>query len=67
MVIITDVLPKSRADKAGIKKDDILISINGREISDVLDYRFYLADENIDIAVKRENEILNFKNKKRRI
>ena len=64
MVIITDVLPKSRADKAGIKKDDILISINGREISDVLDYRFYLADENIDIAVKRENEILNFKIKK---
>ena len=64
MVTITDVLPKSRAAKVGIKKDDILISINGREICDVLDYRFYLADENIDILIKRETETLRFSIKK---
>lgn len=64
MVTITDVLPKSRAAKAGIEKNDILISINGREIRDVLDYRFYLADENISILVKRGDETLKFKIKK---
>ena len=64
MVTITDVLPKSRAEKVGIKKNDILISINGREICDVLDYRFYLAEENIDISIKRDNETLKFNIKK---
>ena len=64
MVTITDVFPKSRAHKAGIKKDDILVSINGREIRDVLDYRFYLADENINILIKRDNKTLEFNIKK---
>ncbi len=64
MVTITDVLPKSRAAKVGIQKNDILISINGREIRDVLDYRFYLADENIDILIKRGEETLGFNIKK---
>ena len=64
MVTITDVLPKSRAAKAGIEKNDILISINGREIRDVLDYRFYLADENISVLVKRGDKTLEFKIKK---
>ena len=45
MVEITDVLKKSRAAKAGVKVGDILISVNGKEINDVLDYRFYLAEK----------------------
>ena len=45
MVRITKVMPRSRAEKAGIKSEDILVSINGKEIRDVLDYRFYLAEK----------------------
>ena len=30
MVAITDVLPRSRAARSGIKSGDVLISINGR-------------------------------------
>ena len=45
MVKITDVLPRSRAEKAGILPNDMLVSINGKEIFDVLDYRFYLAEK----------------------
>ena len=60
MVVITDVLPKSRAEKAGIKTGDVLISINQKEINDVLDYRFYLANKEIDVAVFRDNEDLSF-------
>lgn len=60
MVEITDVLSGSRADKAGIKKNDQLLSINGREIRDVLDYRFYLAEEKIAITVKRGEDELEF-------
>ncbi len=65
MVLITDVLPKSRAAKAGIRIHDSLVSINGKEINDVLDYRFYLAEELILIVVKRGEKTLQFKIKKK--
>lgn len=64
MVKITDVAKKSRAHKVGIKSDDILVSINGREINDVLDYRFYLAEKNISITVLRGEKELQFSIKK---
>ena len=51
MVTITDVLPNSRAEKAGIVAGDILVSINKKPINDVLDYRFYLADKSIVLLV----------------
>ncbi len=56
MVTITDVLPKSRAAKAKIQAGDVLLSINGREINDVLDYRFYLADREIDLRLLRDGK-----------
>ena len=61
MVVITDVLPRSRAHKMGIESGDILISINGKEINDVLDYRFYLADKKLKIKVQRGDKELTFK------
>ncbi len=60
MVKITAVLPKSRAEKAGVRVQDILLSINGKEINDVLDYRFYLANREIDLKVKRDGSELSF-------
>ena len=61
MVTITDVLPRSRAEKAGIKSGDVLIAINENEINDVLDYRFYLANTKIILAVTRDGLPLEFK------
>ena len=60
MVAITDVLPKSRAERAGIRAGDILISINGKEINDVLDYRFHLANKEITLSVRRGDDELSF-------
>jgi len=58
MVLITDVLPRSRAEKAGILAGDTLVSINGREICDVLDYRFHLANKTVNIALLRNGETI---------
>ena len=58
MVKITEVMPHSRAQKAGIKAGDTLISINGKEIRDVLDYRFYLAEKKVKIAFLRDGKEL---------
>ncbi len=60
MVKITDVLPRSRAERAGILSGDILVSINKKEINDVLDYRFYLASTEIFLSVLRDDKPLEF-------
>ena len=64
MVKILSVEKRSRADKAGIKEGDILLSVNGKEIRDVLDYRFYLAERSICVCVNRDGKELSFKIKK---
>ncbi len=51
-VRISSVTEKSKAEKKGIKPGDTLISINGNEINDVLDYRFYLADTKLHLILK---------------
>ena len=56
MVAITSVARRSRAARAGILAGDFLVSINGNEITDVLDYRFYLAEENIELLLERKGE-----------
>lgn len=60
MVKITCVDKNSRAQKVGILENDVLVSINNREINDVLDYRFHLANKVLDICILRDGEKLHF-------
>lgn len=55
MVKIYNVEKNSYAYRSGILPSDILISINGNEINDVLDYRFYLTDEKLDLVLTRND------------
>ena len=64
MVTITSVSRGSRADKAGIKNGDLLLAINGNEIEDVLDYRFYLADTLVTLTCERSKETFDVKIRK---
>ena len=54
MVKITDIEPGSLAEKHGIAVGDILASVNGNEITDVLDYRFYLAEKKVSLLLVRD-------------
>ncbi len=56
MVKITSVAPSSRAQRAGLRVGDCLHSINFREIRDVLDYRFYLAERTVRLCFYRGEE-----------
>ena len=56
MVRIEKVIDGSIANKYGICEGDTLISVNGHEINDVLDYRFYLAESHIDLCVLHEEK-----------
>lgn len=53
MVKICAVEAESRAARAGILAEDILVAINGNEIEDVLDYRFYLAESRLELTLRR--------------
>ncbi len=48
-VIVASVDVKSKAEKAGIKAGDTLISINKNDIMDVLDYRFYQNNSKLKV------------------
>ncbi|MEF9984480.1 MAG: DUF512 domain-containing protein [Oscillospiraceae bacterium] len=54
-VKILSVDKNSPADKAGIKNGDIIISINSHKIRDVLDYKFYMTDNVLEIALESGN------------
>ncbi len=62
-VVIYDIEKNSIAEKYGIQKNDILISINGNSITDVLDYRFYETEVVLDIVISTggENKTINIK------
>ena len=50
-VLITGVESGSLAEKKNISAGDTLLSINGCEILDVLDYRFYIVDSNLELEL----------------
>ncbi len=51
-VVIAGVEKRSPAARARIKAGDTLLTINGREIEDVLDYRFYMPDSRLTVTVQ---------------
>ena len=56
MVKITAVDKGSRSAKRGILSGDVLLKINGNEIRDVLDYRFYLTERHVELLLLREDK-----------
>ena len=64
MVKISSVEPSSPAAKAGLRAGDILISINGQDINDVLDYRFYLTEKRVTLKLHRGPELFDVSIKK---
>ena len=56
MVRITEVEVGSQAEKKGIRVGDSLISIGGNVIGDVLDYRFYLTEQSVELLLDREGK-----------
>lgn len=56
--LISNVDKNSPAHKSGVQKSDILISVNGRKISDVLDYKFYAYDTELKLEISRDDQTI---------
>ena len=52
-VLIQTVAPGSHAARAGVRPGDTLLTIGGRPINDVLDYRFYMTDRQLELSLLR--------------
>src|SRR5579883_680158 len=50
---VREVVPDSPADLAGVQPGDLLRSINGQPVRDLVDYRFYQADEELALVLER--------------
>ena len=52
---IKSVAPGSIAEELELEPGDKIVQINGQDIEDVLDYRFYIQNEEINMVVKKKD------------
>ncbi|MCF6466457.1 DUF512 domain-containing protein [Clostridium sp. Cult2] len=52
--IIEKVNKDSIAEELGIKPNDILLSINGEKVKDIIDYKFLISDDYIEVEIEKE-------------
>lgn len=55
MLEIVRVQPGRLAQGIGLERGDTVISVNERQIRDVIDFKFFTADEHLDVAVKKKS------------
>lgn len=63
-VVISGIAPKSPAGRAGVLPGERLISINGNQVTDVLDYRFYMMEECVELVLQNDYRTRTVKIKK---
>ena len=51
---VREVVPESPADRAGLQPGDLIRTINGNMVRYLVDYRFYVADEELTIGFERQ-------------
>ncbi|RJQ44658.1 MAG: DUF512 domain-containing protein [Nitrospiraceae bacterium] len=62
--VINNILESSIAQDSGLEKGDIILSINGNPVRDVIDYMFYSKDNTLALKVQRGNKTHQFRIKK---
>lgn len=53
--VIERVKRGSIAEEMNIEPGDILLSINGNKVKDIIDYKFLITDEYIEVEVEKKN------------
>ncbi|HEX8997444.1 MAG TPA: DUF512 domain-containing protein [Ktedonobacterales bacterium] len=55
---VREVVPESPADLAGIQPGDLLKSINGSPVRDLVDYQFYASEEELTLGIERNGRAI---------
>ncbi|MEO7000332.1 MAG: DUF512 domain-containing protein [Ktedonobacterales bacterium] len=56
---VREVTPESPADLAGLQSGDLLQTINGQPVRDLVDYEFYAAEEELLLGIERNGRALD--------
>jgi len=60
MIKILQIDKNSIADQLGLQAGDQVVSVNNNPVNDEIDFRFYSAEENLELRVQRNVEIVTF-------
>ena len=52
---ISAIHPGSIAEELELEVGDIILTINGNEVKDIIDYRFLMADEYVELEVQKSD------------
>jgi NifB/MoaA-like Fe-S oxidoreductase len=55
---VREVTPGSPADLAGVQPGDLLQTMNGQPVRDLVDYQFYTAEEELLLGIERNGRSL---------
>ncbi|WP_330388997.1 DUF512 domain-containing protein [Tepidibacter thalassicus] len=53
--VISNIQKNSIAEEIGIEKGDILLSINNQKIQDIIEYKFLISDEYLEVEIQKRN------------
>src|SRR5512136_2628653 len=56
--VVSAVEPEGLAARMGLHPDDVILTVNGYPLRDVIDFRFYSAEEEIELEVQRDGQEL---------
>ncbi|MGB9779979.1 DUF512 domain-containing protein [Caldanaerobacter sp.] len=54
-IMIKDIVKGSIAEDLGIRKGDRLISLNGKQVIDIIDYRYEMANEFVELEIEKSS------------
>lgn len=55
--LIASVEPGSIAARLDLRSGDRLLAVNGRELRDIIDYRYEIAEERLSLKIKRDETV----------
>ena len=56
--LVSAVEPDTLADQVGLQAGDVILAVNDHPLRDVIDFRFYAAEEEIELLVRRDGREL---------
>ncbi len=55
--IVSKVYKNSIADEIGIEVGDILLSVNKERVEDIIQYRFLISEEYIELEIQKQKNV----------